>query len=101
MSLILSHDELFAFAEQERGLYEDLLKAFVGVPTVSSEPDRQRNIKRGVELAKETIGRGVDRSFRAPSFFHAGGAPGFKNRARLPFRIKNEKRATLRTLRDV
>jgi hypothetical protein len=56
MSLILSHDELFAFAEQERELYEDLLKAFVGVPTVSSEPDRQRDIKRGVELAKETIG---------------------------------------------
>jgi hypothetical protein len=37
MSLILSHDELFAFAEQESELFEDLLKAFVGVPTVSSE----------------------------------------------------------------
>jgi len=28
MSLILSHDELFAFAERERELYEDLLKVW-------------------------------------------------------------------------
>jgi acetylornithine deacetylase/succinyl-diaminopimelate desuccinylase-like protein len=55
VSLILRHDGLFAFAERERELYEDLLKAFVEVPTVSSESDRQRDIKRGVELAKETI----------------------------------------------
>jgi hypothetical protein len=55
MCLIPSHDELFAFAEQKRERYEDLLKAFVEVPTVSSETDRQRDIKRGVELAKETI----------------------------------------------
>ena len=42
MSLITSRDELFAFAEREREPYEDLLKAFVEVPTASSEPDRQQ-----------------------------------------------------------
>jgi acetylornithine deacetylase/succinyl-diaminopimelate desuccinylase-like protein len=55
MSLVLGHDDFFTFAERERERYEDLLKEFVEVPTVSSEPNRQRDIKRGVELAADTI----------------------------------------------
>ncbi len=44
MSLIPSHDDLFAFAEREREQHEQLLKEFVAVPTVSSEPNRQPDI---------------------------------------------------------
>jgi acetylornithine deacetylase/succinyl-diaminopimelate desuccinylase-like protein len=55
MSLLPSRDDLFAFIEREREQYEHLLKEFVAVPSVSSEPTRQRDIERGVELATETI----------------------------------------------
>lgn len=55
MSLLPSRDDLFAFTERQRERYEHLLKEFVAVPTVSSEPNRQPDIERGVELATETI----------------------------------------------
>ena len=41
MSLLLNYDQPFAFAERKREQYEELLKEFVAVPTVSSEPNRQ------------------------------------------------------------
>ena len=55
MSLLLNYDQLFAFAERKREQYEQLLKEFVAVPTVSSEPNRQADIERGVDLAIEPI----------------------------------------------
>ena len=55
MPLLLNYDQLFAFAERKREQYEQLLKEFVAVPTVSSEPNRQADIERGVDLAIETI----------------------------------------------
>lgn len=46
-----------AFANRERESFESLLKEFVEVPTVSSQPEHSGDIKRGVELAVETIRR--------------------------------------------
>jgi hypothetical protein len=48
MSLLLNYDQLFAFAKGKREQYEQLLKEFVAVPTVSSEPNRQPDIERGL-----------------------------------------------------
>jgi hypothetical protein len=55
MSLLLNYDQLFAFAKRKREQYEQPLKEFVAVPTVSSEPNRQPDIERGIDLAIETI----------------------------------------------
>lgn len=51
----LSKNELVAFARGERDRFERALRQFVEVPTVSSEPDRQRDIRRCAELAAQTI----------------------------------------------
>jgi acetylornithine deacetylase/succinyl-diaminopimelate desuccinylase-like protein len=47
--------ELQNFAKNERDRFERALKQFVEIPTVSSEPERQRDIRRGAELAAQTI----------------------------------------------
>jgi acetylornithine deacetylase/succinyl-diaminopimelate desuccinylase-like protein len=51
----LSKNELLAFARAERERFERTLRQFVEIPTVSSEPDRQRDIRRCADLAAQTI----------------------------------------------
>jgi acetylornithine deacetylase/succinyl-diaminopimelate desuccinylase-like protein len=46
---------LVAFAKRERDRFERTLKEFIEIPTVSSEPPRQRDIRRCAELAAQTI----------------------------------------------
>jgi acetylornithine deacetylase/succinyl-diaminopimelate desuccinylase-like protein len=53
----LSKDQLYAFAEREREHYEALLKTFVEIPTVSVDPLHRLDIRRGVEVAADTIHR--------------------------------------------
>lgn len=55
MSKDLKKDLLFAFAGRERERYEDLLKSFVEIPTVSADPQHKPDIQRGLVLAAETI----------------------------------------------
>ncbi len=47
--------ELVAFAERNRNAFEALLKDFVEIPSVSAQPQHKPDIKRGVELAAETM----------------------------------------------
>ncbi len=51
----MNKSELQRFAKNERARFEAALKQFVEVPSVSSEPDRQRDIRRCAELAAQTI----------------------------------------------
>ena len=46
---------LVAFAKRERDRFEQTLKEFIEIPTVSSDPARQRDIRRCAELAAQTI----------------------------------------------
>jgi len=46
---------LTAFATRERDRFEQKLKQFVEIPTVSADPDRQPDIRRCAELAAQTI----------------------------------------------
>lgn len=57
MAKDLNKDLLYAFAARERELYEDLLKTFVEIPTVSVDPMHKPDIQKGVELAAQTIRR--------------------------------------------
>jgi len=50
-------NELFRYAEASRAEFEDLLKEFVEVPTVSVDPTKKRAIHEGVKLATDTIRR--------------------------------------------
>lgn len=51
----MNKSELQGFAKNERDRFERALKQFVEVPTVSSDPERQRDMRRGAELAAQTI----------------------------------------------
>ena len=51
----MNKSELQNFARNERDRFERALKQFVEVPTVSSDPERQRDIRRCAELAAQTI----------------------------------------------
>src|SRR5438309_5614596 len=51
----LNKNELLAFARAESERFERALRQFVEIPTVSSEPDRQRDIRRCADLAAQTI----------------------------------------------
>ena len=63
--------DLQAFANNERDRFERALKQFVEVPTVSSDPERQRDIRRCAELAAQTI-----RDFGGePRVIETGGNP--------------------------
>jgi acetylornithine deacetylase/succinyl-diaminopimelate desuccinylase-like protein len=53
----LQRQPLEAFARRERAAFEDLLRAFVEVPSVSADPDRKKDVERVAELSVETIRR--------------------------------------------
>ena len=53
----LKRESLRAFANQHRQEFEDLLRQFVEIPTVSVDPAHAADIARGVELTAETIKR--------------------------------------------
>src|SRR5262249_51726883 len=46
---------LTAFTKRERDRFERTLKDFVEIPTVSADPNRQRDIRRCADLAMQTI----------------------------------------------
>jgi acetylornithine deacetylase/succinyl-diaminopimelate desuccinylase-like protein len=51
----MKKSELLKFAENERERFERALKQFVEIPSVSSEPERHRDIRRCADLAAQTI----------------------------------------------
>ena len=55
--MTLERKPLEAFAARERAAYEDLLRSFVEVPSVSADPDRKEDLERVAELGAETIRR--------------------------------------------
>ena len=62
---------LTAFAKRERDRFERTLKDFVEIPTVSADPNRQRDIRRCADLAAQTI-----RDFGGePSILETAGNP--------------------------
>jgi acetylornithine deacetylase/succinyl-diaminopimelate desuccinylase-like protein len=67
----MEKSSLVAFARRERDRFEWTLKEFVEVPTVSSDPARQADIRRCAELAVQTI-----REFGGePSIIETSGNP--------------------------
>ncbi|HJT16320.1 MAG TPA: M20/M25/M40 family metallo-hydrolase, partial [Thermoanaerobaculia bacterium] len=63
--------DLMAFAKRERDRFEQKLKEFVEIPTVSADPARQRDIRRCAELAAQAI-----REFGGePSIIETAGNP--------------------------
>src|SRR5688572_33106087 len=68
----LERQSLERFATRERAAFEDLLRAFVEVPSVSADPDRKRDLVRVAELAGETIRR---MGGRVETFSANGGPP--------------------------
>ena len=68
----LERQPLEKFAKTERAAFEDLLRAFVEVPSVSADPDRKKDLERVAELGAETI-----RRFGGQADLHrvSGGAP--------------------------
>src|SRR5437899_5185359 len=53
--MAVDKSELKSFAKRERDRFERSLKDFVEIPTVSADPLRQRDIRRCVDLAVQTI----------------------------------------------
>jgi hypothetical protein len=51
----LDKKSLSTFAASQRDAFEAKLKKFVEIPTVSSEPERQPDIRRMAEVAAQTI----------------------------------------------
>ena len=51
----LDKKSLFAFAERERGTFENALREMVEIPTVSSEPERASDIRRCADRAASLI----------------------------------------------
>jgi acetylornithine deacetylase/succinyl-diaminopimelate desuccinylase-like protein len=51
----LDKKSLQAFAARERTAFERTLQEFVEIPTVSSDPTRQRDIRRCADMAAQTI----------------------------------------------
>ncbi|MDQ6802190.1 MAG: M20/M25/M40 family metallo-hydrolase [Acidobacteriota bacterium] len=67
----LDKKSLLAFAARERAAFERTFQEFVDIPTVSSDPTRQRDIRRCAELAAQTI-----RDFGgAPAIIETAGNP--------------------------
>src|SRR5436853_7856955 len=54
-AMSLDKKSLLAFADRERGAFESALKEFVEIPTVSSEPARQGDIRRLADRAAALI----------------------------------------------
>jgi acetylornithine deacetylase/succinyl-diaminopimelate desuccinylase-like protein len=55
MSASVKKDVLSRFANDHREEFEDLLRKFVEIPTISVDPLHANDIKRGVELTADTI----------------------------------------------
>jgi len=55
MSASVKKEVLAKFANDHRDEFEDLLREFVEIPTISVDPLHANDIKRGVELTAETI----------------------------------------------
>ena len=53
----LDRSSLDRFATRQRGPFEDLLRQFVEVPSVSADPERRKDLERVAELGVETIRR--------------------------------------------
>jgi len=53
--MAVNKSDLNAFAKRERDRFERTLKEFVEIPTVSADPNRQRDIRRCADLAAQTI----------------------------------------------
>jgi acetylornithine deacetylase/succinyl-diaminopimelate desuccinylase-like protein len=70
--MTLTREALFEYARRSREEFEDRLRRFVEVPSVSAEPDRQGDVERVAELAAETI-----RDFGGRAELHRvpGGSP--------------------------
>jgi len=51
----LVRDQLFAFAQNHRSEFEQLLRRFVETPTVSCDPAHEEDIRKGVDLTVRTI----------------------------------------------
>jgi acetylornithine deacetylase/succinyl-diaminopimelate desuccinylase-like protein len=66
-----SREELRSYADHERGRYEATLEKIVEIPTVSVEPDRKDDVRRGAEYGAELL-----KSFGAKTeIFRTGGHP--------------------------
>src|SRR5512143_2321243 len=71
MSTALEKDSLLSFAQTNRESFENLLKEFVEIPTISADPTRKPAIHEGAKLAAETI-----RKFGGtPTVLETGGNP--------------------------
>jgi len=57
MPTTLSRESLFAFAKEHRQEFEEILRRFVEIPTVSVDPNHLDDIRKGVDLTVETIER--------------------------------------------
>jgi acetylornithine deacetylase/succinyl-diaminopimelate desuccinylase-like protein len=53
----LNREQLFSFAKSHREEFEELLRRFVETPTVSCDPAHAADIRAGVALTVETLGR--------------------------------------------
>lgn len=53
--MAVEKSDLIAFTKRERDRFERTLRDFVEIPTVSSEPARQREIRRCADIAAQTI----------------------------------------------
>jgi acetylornithine deacetylase/succinyl-diaminopimelate desuccinylase-like protein len=70
--MAFTHSELERFANKERDRFEQLLKDFVEIPSVSADPDRRADLERCAELGLETV-----RAFGGQAEIHRvpGGPP--------------------------
>jgi acetylornithine deacetylase/succinyl-diaminopimelate desuccinylase-like protein len=70
--MALDKKSLEEYARRERGAFEDLLRRFVEVPSVSADPGHKKDLDRVAELSAETL-----REFggKAEVFRVDGGAP--------------------------
>jgi acetylornithine deacetylase/succinyl-diaminopimelate desuccinylase-like protein len=53
--MAVDKQSLLAFTRRERGRYENALKQFIEIPSVSSEPQRQGDIRRMAQMAASAI----------------------------------------------
>lgn len=53
----IDKNDLEQFARRERGAFEDVLKQWVEVPSISADPDRKGDVERMAELGADTIRR--------------------------------------------
>jgi acetylornithine deacetylase/succinyl-diaminopimelate desuccinylase-like protein len=70
--MAFTRPQLEQLAAKERDRYEETLKDFVGVPSISADPEHKRDVERVAELGAATI-----RAFggRAELFRVPGGNP--------------------------